>query len=202
MPEMRDSVISRHDTAASQTSSGRVIVLPGYVCSCSPWLSKRAASQLVLGRAALPGAENCTRDGIEDCVFQRPCWQGTPCLLLFRLTSFGGTWDSDNALCVCPTVDLERPLGNIFHQVSPALFLSCARDCLLLGAKGWRGGFWSKQEPASGGVLQSSVSCQHCCAVPSTTERREVTPYSCKGSNLRGATRNLEDKIRIQKGVG
>ncbi|XP_071659109.1 uncharacterized protein [Patagioenas fasciata] len=28
MPEMRDSVISRHDTAASQTSSGRVIVLP------------------------------------------------------------------------------------------------------------------------------------------------------------------------------
>lgn len=66
MPEMRDSVISRHDTAASQTSSGRVIVLPGYVCSCSPWLSKRAASQLVLGRAALPGAENCTRDGIED----------------------------------------------------------------------------------------------------------------------------------------
>ncbi|XP_071659104.1 coiled-coil domain-containing protein 81-like [Patagioenas fasciata] len=31
MPEMRDSVISRHDTAASQTSSGRVIVLPWYV---------------------------------------------------------------------------------------------------------------------------------------------------------------------------
>lgn len=66
MPEMRESVISRHDTAASQTSSGRVIVLPGYVCSCSPWLSKRAASQLVLGRAALPGAENYTRDGPED----------------------------------------------------------------------------------------------------------------------------------------
>ncbi|XP_068272051.1 uncharacterized protein [Nyctibius grandis] len=32
MPEMRDSVISRHDTAASQTSSGRVIVLRG----CKP----------------------------------------------------------------------------------------------------------------------------------------------------------------------
>lgn len=97
MPEMRDSVISRHDTAASQTSSGCVIVLPGYVCSCSPWPSKRAASHLMPGRAALPGAENCTRDGIEDRVFRRPCWQGTPCLLLFSLTSFGGTWDRDNA---------------------------------------------------------------------------------------------------------
>ncbi|PKU27638.1 coiled-coil domain-containing protein 81-like [Limosa lapponica baueri] len=29
MPEMRDLVISRQDTAASQTSSGRVIILPG-----------------------------------------------------------------------------------------------------------------------------------------------------------------------------
>ncbi|XP_069641923.1 coiled-coil domain-containing protein 81-like [Haliaeetus albicilla] len=36
MPEMRDSVISRHDTAASQTSSGRVIVLPGYKLETVP----------------------------------------------------------------------------------------------------------------------------------------------------------------------
>ncbi|KAM6115519.1 coiled-coil domain-containing protein 81-like [Phoenicopterus ruber ruber] len=36
MPEMRDSVISRHDTAASQTSSGRVIVLPGYELETVP----------------------------------------------------------------------------------------------------------------------------------------------------------------------
>ncbi|XP_049671536.1 coiled-coil domain-containing protein 81-like [Accipiter gentilis] len=36
MPEMRESVISRHDTAASQTSSGRVIVLPGYKLETVP----------------------------------------------------------------------------------------------------------------------------------------------------------------------
>ncbi|XP_074896258.1 uncharacterized protein LOC142036699 [Buteo buteo] len=36
MPEMRDSVISRHDTAASQTSSGRVVVLPGYKLETMP----------------------------------------------------------------------------------------------------------------------------------------------------------------------
>ncbi|XP_071659107.1 coiled-coil domain-containing protein 81-like [Patagioenas fasciata] len=36
MPEMRDSVISRHDTAASQTSSGRVIVLPWYQLETVP----------------------------------------------------------------------------------------------------------------------------------------------------------------------
>ncbi|XP_052672232.1 coiled-coil domain-containing protein 81-like [Harpia harpyja] len=36
MPEMRDSVISRHDTAASQTSSGRVVVLPGYKLETVP----------------------------------------------------------------------------------------------------------------------------------------------------------------------
>nr|XP_021138455.1 uncharacterized protein LOC110356221 isoform X2 [Columba livia] len=36
MPEMRDSVISRHDTAASQTSSGRVMVLPWYQLETVP----------------------------------------------------------------------------------------------------------------------------------------------------------------------
>ncbi|KAK2525585.1 hypothetical protein Q9966_011320 [Columba livia] len=36
MPEMRDSVISRHDTAASQTSSGRVFVLPWYKLETVP----------------------------------------------------------------------------------------------------------------------------------------------------------------------
>ncbi|KAM6042947.1 coiled-coil domain-containing protein 81-like [Theristicus caerulescens] len=36
MPEMRHSVISHHNTAASQTSSGRVIVLPGYTLETLP----------------------------------------------------------------------------------------------------------------------------------------------------------------------
>ncbi|KAM6032577.1 uncharacterized protein LJ206_002286 [Theristicus caerulescens] len=52
MPEMRDSVISRHDTAAAQTSSGCVIVLPGYKLETVPKMATVKADVTGHGKAA------------------------------------------------------------------------------------------------------------------------------------------------------
>ncbi|KAM6032497.1 uncharacterized protein LJ206_002323 [Theristicus caerulescens] len=52
MPEMRDAVISRHDTAAAQTSSGRVIVLPGYKLETVPKMPTVKADLTGHGKAA------------------------------------------------------------------------------------------------------------------------------------------------------